>query len=157
MGHALATKKPVITEDLGDESTLALNRLKLLEHGFHGGAAVPLLANDRSIGVLSVMDYRIRRFTEDEVALLSAFADQASLALEKTRLLNEAEQEKERSDALYQISNRLAGAHETDEARFWLFDPIAAFLKRAPQSGGGSSTAVRSGGPSQGKSCGLSY
>ena len=29
--------------------------------------------------------------------------------------LNEAEREKERSDALYQVSNRLAGVHDTDE------------------------------------------
>jgi GAF domain-containing protein len=62
-----------------------------------------------------VLDKRIRRFTRDEVSLLQAFADQASLALEKARLLNEAEREKERSDALYRVSNLLAGAHDTDE------------------------------------------
>ena len=65
--------------------------------------------------MLAVVDNRIRRFTEDEVSLLTAFADQASLALEKARLLNEAEREKERSDALYRVSNLLAGAHDTDE------------------------------------------
>ena len=46
-------------------------------------AVVPLLANDNSIGVLVVMDTRIRRFTDDEVSVLTAFADQASLTLEK--------------------------------------------------------------------------
>ena len=58
--------------------------------------------------MLAVVDNRIRRFTEDEVSLLTAFADQASLALEKARLLNEAEREKERSDALYSVSSLLA-------------------------------------------------
>ena len=90
-------------------------RIIVQKHGFHGSAAVPLLANDRSIGVLAVFDNRVRRFTDDEVSLLTAFADQASLALEKARLLNEAERERERSDALYQVSNKLAGVHNTDE------------------------------------------
>ena len=79
-------------------------------------AAVPLLANDKSIGTLMVTDATHgRRFTKDEVSLLSAFADQAALALEKARLLNEAETERERADALYQVSNKLAGVHDTDE------------------------------------------
>lgn len=80
------------------------------------GALVPLLANDQSIGTLSVADYTgNRRFTEDEVSLLSAFADQAALALDKARLLNEAETERERADSLYRVSNLLAGAHDADE------------------------------------------
>ena len=57
-------------------------------------ATVPLQANDQSIGVLFVGDATHgRRFTEEEVTLLTAFADQASLVLGKARLLNEAETE----------------------------------------------------------------
>ncbi len=116
MGQVMATKKPWVSDDVTlDELVTAVGRQKNQEHGFHGAAAVALLANDQPLGVLSVVDKRIRRFTEDEVSLLSAFADQAALALEKARLLNEAEREKERSDALYRVSNLLAGAHDTDE------------------------------------------
>ena len=111
-GHAMATKKPAIDEDTAEAGTF---RSLVRKHGFHGAVAVPLLANDRALGVLALLDTHIRRFTEDEVSLLSAFADQAALALEKARLLNEAETDRERSDALYQISNRLAGAHDTDQ------------------------------------------
>ncbi|MCH8802131.1 MAG: GAF domain-containing protein [Chloroflexi bacterium] len=123
VGHVMHTKKPLVTED-GTECELTSSQGRLLakEHGFYGRALVPLLANDRSIGVLTVFDNNIRRFTEDEVSLLTAFADQAALALEKARLLNEAETEKERaetererSDALYRVSNLLASAHDTDE------------------------------------------
>ncbi|MCH8297688.1 MAG: GAF domain-containing protein, partial [Chloroflexi bacterium] len=113
-GHVMATKKPLLGEDAQQlRSPQAIQRVQV--HGFNSSALIPLLANDQSIGVLIVYDKRIRRFTDDEVSLLSAFADQAALALEKARLLNEAEREKERSDALYQVSNRLAGAHDTDE------------------------------------------
>ena len=54
---------------------------------------VPLIANDQSIGTLSIGDteHMERRFTGDEISLLEALADQAALALDKARLLNEAE------------------------------------------------------------------
>ncbi|MCI0800905.1 MAG: GAF domain-containing protein, partial [Chloroflexi bacterium] len=94
----MATKNPRIIEDAQvSELTPPDVRSKLREHGFHGTAVIPLLANDRSIGVLAVLDRHIRRFAEDEVSLLQAFADQAALALEKARLLNEAETERERA------------------------------------------------------------
>jgi len=114
MGHVLATKKPMVVEDLANAEFVVPAQIIIAQkHGFQGAAFLPLLANDRSIGVLAVFEYKTRRFTEGEVALLSAFADQASLALEKARLLGEAEREKERSDALYEVSNRLAGVHDT--------------------------------------------
>ena len=123
VGHEMFTKKPYTTIDATNDELLTPESRRLAEkHGFHGLALAPLVANDRSIGVLHVLDTHIRLFTEDEVSLLTAFADQASLALEKARLLNEAEREKERaetererSDALYRVSNLLASAHDTDE------------------------------------------
>ena len=123
MGHMLATRTPHLYEDgQEDELATATGRNLAKKYGLHGGVLVPLLANDLPLGALAVMDKRIRRFTENEVALLMAFADQASLALDKARLLNEAETqeeraetERERSDALYRVSNLLAGAHDTNE------------------------------------------
>jgi len=116
MGHMLATRTPHVYEDTQeDELATAAGRVLAKKYGMHGGVLVPLLANDMPIGALAIMDKRIRRFTEDEVCLLMAFADQASLALDKARLLNEAERENERSDAHYRVSNLLAGAHHTDE------------------------------------------
>ena len=68
------------------------------KHGLRGGAIVPLVANDQSLGVLALADTRPRRLTEDEVSLLTAFADQASLALDKARLLREAEQARDEAE-----------------------------------------------------------
>lgn len=116
MGRVIATKAPLVIEDVSkDERAHPEGRAHMASSGFYGLAAVPLLANGQPIGGLVVMDPRIRHFTEAEVSLLTAFADQAALALEKARLLNEAETEKERSDSLYRVSNLLAGAHDTDE------------------------------------------
>ena len=112
ISRVMVTKEPWTTEDAQvDEKVTPLGRLFMRKTGFRGFTAVPLLANGQSLGVLSVMDTRFRRFTEDEISILAAFADQAALALEKARLLNEAETERERADSLYRVSNLLAGTH----------------------------------------------
>ena len=113
-GRAMASKKPVVREDIFSLRTPEVERSNA-ESGLHGVAAIPLVANDRSIGVLAVIDTRERLISDDEVSLLSAFADQAAFALEKARLLHEAETERERADSLYRISILLAGARDTDE------------------------------------------
>ncbi|PKB72204.1 MAG: hypothetical protein BZY87_01530 [SAR202 cluster bacterium Io17-Chloro-G6] len=59
-----------------------------------------------------MLDTRIRLFTEDEVSLLTAFADQAALALEKGRLLNEAEARERQATQLYEVTTQLASNHD---------------------------------------------
>ncbi len=115
IGHVMATRIPFVTEDVSqDEFITPEGRLLAQKHRFPGGAYVPLLANDRSIGVLLVGDTRIRRFTEDEVSLLTAFADQASLALEKARLLNEVEIREREATQLYEVTTQLATSLDMD-------------------------------------------
>ena len=109
MGRVLATKKPYLTEDAetGDLLTYEAARQNLRRSGFHAGVNIPLLVNDQAIGVLVVFDKAIRRWSDDEVSLLTAFADQASLALEKARLLSEAETRERQA-------TQLASNHDLD-------------------------------------------
>ena len=65
MGQVMTTKAPLTSEDVSrDERADPLGRSYVESSGMHGGAVVPLLANDQSIGVLAVMDTRIRRFND---------------------------------------------------------------------------------------------
>jgi GAF domain-containing protein len=115
-GHVMATMKPLVFDDVAKAEIVPTHtRLLAKKHGFYGIVTIPLVVNSQSIGLFSVYDGSVRLFTDDEVSLLTAFADQAALALEKARLLNEAETERERADSLYRVSNLLAGAHDTDE------------------------------------------
>ena len=85
-GHVMATKKP-----LSGEAAAQMLPPEVLQRFSERGrdpasvVVVPLVANGQSIGTLMVEAETIgRRFTDDEVSLLAAFADQAALALEKT-------------------------------------------------------------------------
>jgi GAF domain-containing protein/nitrogen-specific signal transduction histidine kinase len=53
---------------------------------------VPVVYREQLVGVLSVMTNYLRRFTDDERALLEGLADQAATALENARLFEEREQ-----------------------------------------------------------------
>ena len=50
---------------------------------------VPLLHEGRALGTIVVRRAEVRPFEDKHIALLKTFADQAAIAIESTRLLNE--------------------------------------------------------------------
>lgn len=57
--------------------------------GFRGMLICPLMDGERAFGVLNFFWESARTFTEDELALAQAFADQAAVAIKKARLFEE--------------------------------------------------------------------
>ena len=52
---------------------------------------VPILRGDELLGAILVYRHEVRAFTENQIALLETFADQAGIAIENTRLFNEVQ------------------------------------------------------------------
>jgi GAF domain-containing protein len=62
--------------------------------------AVPLIVKEQVIGALGLVDVSGRVFTEDDVRLAQAFADQAAVALENARLYADAERRRVEAETL---------------------------------------------------------
>jgi signal transduction histidine kinase len=85
-GMVVATGQPVVIEDIVEDTRFdPAHKRAAIERGLHGFLGVPLRARDRLLGALNVYTQRRRRFTPDEISLLVALADQASLAIEQDR------------------------------------------------------------------------
>ncbi len=111
ISHSIAervhqTGKPVITEDALNEVELSafssVSDLKL-----KSVLCVPFRIKDRMIGTL-YLDPRFEKgkFTDDDLKILEAFSNQAAIALENSRLLEEVRSAR---DALEQLNAELAG------------------------------------------------
>ncbi len=82
---------------------------------------VPVVYREQTIGVLSVMTSERREFSEDEVTLLAAIADQAAIALENARLFSEREQRIGELTTINRISQNINATLRIDDLLLSLF------------------------------------
>ncbi|MGH7313815.1 MAG: GAF domain-containing protein [Candidatus Rokuibacteriota bacterium] len=116
-GAVVATGAPVAVEELAEDQRYDReHRRGAQEQGIHAFLGVPLRTGGQVIGALNVYTQQRRLFTADEVSLLAAFADHASLILEKHRLSGERRRTEDalrQSEKLATMGQLLAGvAHE---------------------------------------------
>jgi GAF domain-containing protein len=81
-GWVLAAREPIVLEDVAGDPRFARDTAEELGYVPRGLMAVPLLLEDRALGVLEVLDRPEQsKFTLPEIELLGHFAHQAALAV----------------------------------------------------------------------------
>jgi GAF domain-containing protein len=82
-GWVLVTRQPLVLEDVGADRRFGREAAESTGFVPKGLMAVPLLHEERSLGVLEVLDRpKDARFTLQEMDLLGLFANQAAIALD---------------------------------------------------------------------------
>src|SRR5215211_2471370 len=116
-GWVLVTRQPLVLEDLQNDPRFARDVAESTGYVPKGLMAVPLLYEERVLGVLQVLDRpRRSRFTLQEMELLGLFGNQAAIALD---LLQRARRARGVLEGGEGVAARLAEAVEAlpDERR----------------------------------------
>jgi GAF domain-containing protein len=129
-GWVLATRTPLVIEDVGRDPRFAKDVAEDTGYVPEGLMAVPLLHEERALGVLEVLD-RQSRFTLEEMELLGLFAAQAAIALDLLQKAREAEAALGGEGRLAVVA-RIAAALESreDEAGERLLAALEGVLRR---------------------------
>jgi GAF domain-containing protein/ActR/RegA family two-component response regulator len=105
------TRRPVFTSDAMHDSRIPAT---IREQGPHRSQLfVPVVVKDRMIGAFAAVWWQTpREFSEDEIALMEAIANQAGVALENGRLFEENRQRLEELLVLHDLSRAVTGQLE---------------------------------------------
>ncbi|MDD5687428.1 MAG: GAF domain-containing protein [Elusimicrobia bacterium] len=87
-GKAVREKKPITVLDVTKEPGYKYQQLAKKE-GICSMLVLPMMVKEKAIGVINIYTAVEHRFTEDEIKILQSVANQAAVAIENTKLMEE--------------------------------------------------------------------
>jgi len=134
-GEVTVKDTPIVTGDVSNDPRLAVPDFRY--EGVQAMILAPLHARGKVVGVLSVMNYKPYLFTSQDVALVTALADQVGVAIDNARLYEAESRRRKTSETLRQIASTLAAKLDLDQAlqtaleqleQVMLYDSAGIFL-----------------------------
>ena len=140
VGRAVVEGVPIWSADFLNDPRITVPawvRERAAEEKFFAVLAAPLRVRGEVIGALGLNDAVGRVFTEEEVRLLSTFADQAALALKNAALFEEADRRRRAAESLAEVERLISQSLEFEEVGQRIAESVLALLA------GNSSTLYR--------------
>lgn len=100
MGTVFETREPIIVTNALEDPRLAVSKELIHQEGYRSMLCVPLIVRGKALGGISLYTNEFHEFPPDAVRLVQAFADQAAIAMENSRLYQETRDGFERNSLL---------------------------------------------------------
>lgn len=115
-GRVVSEDRPIAVYDLvSDSRHIPEHNRSAVAAGIRSFLGVPLRSQDKVIGTLTIYTKEHRHFSQEEIDLVSAFADQAAIAIENSRLFEETAQRAQEQEALGAIATAVNQSLHLDE------------------------------------------
>jgi serine phosphatase RsbU (regulator of sigma subunit) len=86
----VSERKPIVIDDLLTDPRVKAGKKEIEQMGARSLVVVPLLSHTEITGILYAAKETEHGFFKDDVEVISAFADQATIAIENSRLIDES-------------------------------------------------------------------
>jgi signal transduction histidine kinase len=124
-GAVFTTRAPIRVDD-------ALNDDRVSTYFRRGGGRslliVPMLARDRTIGIIGGVSTRTSAFSDSDERMLQLFADQAANVIENARLYEQATSQINELEMLHRVSQVISASLELDEIFQNLYEEIQQLM-----------------------------
>ena len=123
------TQKPAVITDLSKEKIASK---ALYSADMHSLVTVPMVARDKIVGVMSIFTRKERHFSQKDLHLFGAIANQAAMAIvsiRSTELLEENRQRLEEMTALNELSQSIATLFNFEETLKTIMGVITRMLR----------------------------
>jgi len=105
--RAVQERRTFVVREADSRSGVGSMQASYRREGIKTACLVPLVSNDRAVGVLGLYHARDRDWPEDELALVQSFANQAAVAISNARLYREVADQAARMRSIQDLSARL--------------------------------------------------
>jgi signal transduction histidine kinase len=121
-GDALRTGSPKRVNDIRVDERVS--REYLTSSNSRSLLIVPLISRDRPVGVITGTSVNVAAFSDQDISILSLFADQAASAVENARLFKQAHQQIDELGALHRVSQLVSSSLDLEEIFQTLYEEV---------------------------------
>lgn len=90
---------------------------------------VPLWVRDKVIGALTIDNQGVRKYTEEDIRVVQAFAQQAAIAIENARLFEAQRVQRELAEALEAAAAVVSSVLDLDQVLDYILDQVVRFVR----------------------------
>ncbi len=115
VGRVIVTRRVCATEDATQDAHWRDSEI-VTRWGYRAILEVPVILRGEVLGALAALDKAPRRFSAEDVGLLSALADHTAVALDRSRLLRETQARLRETETLLAVGQAVSATLDLTEA-----------------------------------------